>query len=75
MRTGESYGGNAVAALERTGGALVGHAGTGFERIRCTSNNCNEGSDGENTSEAGEHFADRGDDVRLRGYWMLVGWW
>ena len=67
MRTGESYSGNAIATVESTGGALVG--GTG------TSDDCGEGSDGEKTGEAGEHFADRGDDVRLRGDWMLVGWW
>ena len=64
---GKSYSANAVAAMESTGGALAAPAGTGFECVRCTSDNCSEGSDGEKTSEAGEHSAGRGDDVRLRG--------
>ena len=71
----ESHGADTVAALESTGGALAAPAGTGFERVGCTGDNCSDGSDGEKTSEAGEHSVDREDDVGLRGDWVLVGWW
>ena len=57
--------------MEGTGVIL---AATDFE-VRCTGDDCYEGSDGEKTSEVDKHFVDRVDVVRWRGDWMLVGWW
>ena len=63
VRKWEPHSGDTVAAMERTGVAL---AATDFE-VRCTGDDCYEGSNGEKASETGEHFVDRMDVVRSRG--------